>query len=77
MLDNTLPVDDEQTTECDAVLRQNSVGLGNLLLQVSNEGVVEVTQSTLLRKVIGHMQSSIPARCRNYRKTLDVSSIPS
>ena len=49
MLDNALLVDDEQPAEGDSVLSEDSVGLADLLLQVSDEGVVQVTQAALLQ----------------------------
>ena len=49
MLDNSLLVDDEQPTEGNAILSEDSVGLADLLLQVSHQGVVQVTQAALLR----------------------------
>jgi hypothetical protein len=52
MLDDTLLVDDEKPSQGYAILCQNSIGFADFLLEVSNQGVVKVTQATLLRNPV-------------------------
>ena len=46
VLDDALLVDDEQTAESNALLSQHIEGGGDLLLEISHQGVGEVTKTT-------------------------------
>lgn len=50
--DHTVRVDDEQTTQGNTLsLVENVVGRGDFLLQVGNEGIVDIAQATLIARV--------------------------
>ena len=48
VLNDTLPVDDEQSTEGDSIVRKHIIGGRDLLLEIGDESVVDVTDSTLV-----------------------------
>ena len=49
--DHTVRVDDEQTTQGNTLsLVENVVGRGDFLLQVGNEGIVDIAQATLIAR---------------------------
>ena len=48
VLDDTLPVDNEQPTQSDSVIGQDVVGGRDLLLEIGDKAVVDVANATLI-----------------------------
>ena len=72
VLHDALLVDDEETAERDAVLGEDVVGGGDLLLEVGDEGVVDVAEAAgvtlgLNPGEVGELESTLQPRTSQLR----------